>query len=147
MRFLIHIQFYFYSLTDSNIKYWACLSFITNNNPDKNYKLELNKNTWYLTTSIRDEMKYNLLTDPNIRFILLDLQSYVSVFDYLQTFKQKEYPLNKMLDKEHFDLLLEFKNTNNNKFDSIKPFVLTVKYDPKCSSDCSFFTTPSIPYL
>ncbi len=101
----------------------------------KTYSLSKIGNTWNLTASTSDIEIYGLSKDKDMKFYLRIKLSYSrsGVNSRLGINSKSNYSINKILKKEEFNLMLEFKQVCNGEF-YCQPMILNLDFKPNRSS-------------
>ncbi len=108
---------------------------ITMNIFKRKYNLSKKGDILYLTTSTRDKDVYELSKNPDIRTYINLKRSFFNYYNSLSLIYVSS-SIDKMLNKEYFNLLLEFDNIIE---DQVQPLILNLNYDLNC--DIQYFDT------
>ncbi len=99
---------------------------------EKKFKLSKLKDIYYLKLHISNKEDFEWLNNPDLKFYIY-MSSYLFAWDNVNKIDNMSC-FNKLLYKEHYNLLTEMKQIYDPLSNYINPLVLDLVFDPPCSS-------------
>ncbi len=150
---LLYVHLHFSSYLENKIPIYGNIRrggfIVTSANDwfDNNYSLVKKGNTWYLTMETQLEDMCVILNNPDMRFKFQEAGSQLR-YTYIQDIDENSplarvwYPIRKLLNKEHYGLLLDlnwhYMIQSKNRFSYSMfgnfPLILNLKYNPNANN-------------